>query len=236
MKKMNKKVKAVLCTASIIGVVGVAGVMAYFTDTDNATNTITIGKITIDLTEPLWDATVADKTNGDKNNNNIPDYAENVAPNTTVTKDPQVQNTGINPAYVYLKVTIPAKEVITANENGTLKNNGNAVATQLFTYNLEENSKWVEIEGERKTNINTETNKIESYTYVYYYNQALAPNATTDKLFTQVKYENVIEGQNDEATVNIDIVAYAIQSDNLPEGTTIPQAYTTLYTNQHAND
>ena len=232
---MNKKTKAILCTASIVGVIGVAGIMAYLTDTDTALNTITTGDVTIDLTEPTWDAAVADKTNGDKNNNNIPDYAENVAPNATVAKDPQVQNTGANNAYIYLKVTVPAKEVITANADGTLKNNGAATATQLFTYELAANSKWQEIVGERTTNVNQTTNKIESYTYVYYYNEAVAPNATTEKLFTQVKYANVIEGQNDNATANIDIVAYAIQSDNLPENTTIPQAYT-IYGNQHAND
>ena len=229
---MNKKAKAILCTASIVGVVGLAGVMAYLTDTDTATNTLTTGNVTIDLTEPLWDAAVADKTNGDKNNNNIPDFAENLAPNAIVTKDPQVQNTGKNNAYIYLKVTVPAKEVITANDDGTLKNNGAAAATQLFTYELAANSKWQEIVGERTTNINQTTNKVESYTYVYYYNEAVAPNATTDKLFTSVKYANVIEGQNDDSTAQIDIVAYAIQSDNLPASTTIPGAYT-IYGNQN---
>ncbi len=228
MKKMGKKTKAVLCTASIIGVMGVAGVMAYLTDTDTARNQLTVGQVKIDLQEPLWDAAT------DTNNNDIPDYAENLAPNATVTKDPQVKNTGKNNAYIYLKVTVPAKEVITANENGTLANNGVATATQLFTYELASNSKWKEIVSERKTNVNSATNKVESYTYVYYYNEAVAPNATTDKLFTEVKYVNVIEGQNDNATANIDIEAYAIQSENLPTGTTIQGAYT-IYANQNAD-
>ena len=225
---MNKKAKAILCTASIVGVIGVAGVMAYLTDVDTASNTLTTGQVKIDLQEPLWD------TGTDSNNNDIPDYAENIAPNSTITKDPQVKNTGKNNAYIYLKVTVPAKEVITVNDDGTPKNNGTATATQLFTYDLAQNSKWVEITAERKTNRNSETNKIESYTYVYYYNEEVAPNATTDKLFTQVKYANVIEGQNDNATVNIDIQAYAIQSENLPANTTIEQAYT-IYANQNAD-
>lgn len=218
---MNKKAKAILCTASIVGIIGVAGVMAYLTDTDTATNTLTTGEVKIELQEPLWDEAAASTHT-------------NIAPNATIVKDPQVKNTGKNNAYIYLKVTVPAKEVITANANGTLANNGEATATQLFTYQLANNSKWNEIESARKTNINSTTNKVESYTYVYYYNEAVAPNATTDKLFTEVKYANVIEGQNDNATVNIDIEAYAIQSDNLPENTTIPGAYT-IYANQNAD-
>ena len=232
---MNKKVKAILAGVSTVVVIGVAGIVAYFADTDTATNTLTIGNVTIDLQEPTWEAAVADKTNGDKNNNNIPDYAENLAPNATAAKDPQIENTGSKNAYVYLKVTVPVKEVITANADGTIVNSGEATATQLFTYELAENSKWSEIVGERQTNINSETNKIESYSYIYYYNEVVEPNTTTDTLFTQVKYANVIEGQNDNATVTIDVVAYAIQSDNLPQGTTIPQAYI-IYANQHAND
>ena len=111
---MNKKAKIFLCTASIVGIVGVSGIFAYLTDTDTASN-----------------------------NNGIPDYAENVVPNAIIEKDPQVKNVGKNDAYVFLKVTVPAKNVITAQENGTLENNGQAQATQLFTYTP--NAKWTEI-------------------------------------------------------------------------------------------
>jgi alternate signal-mediated exported protein len=218
---MNKKAKAILCTASIVGVISVAGVMAYLTDTDTATNTLTTGQVEIDLQEPLWDA--ADSTTH-----------QNLAPNAVVTKDPQVKNTGKNSAYIYLKVTVPVKKVKTANADGTLKNNGAAADTQLFTYELAENSKWNEITSKRQTNVNSTTNEVESYTYVYYYNEAVAPNATTDKLFTQVKYANVIEGQNDNSTEEIDIKAYAIQSDSLPANTTIAGAYD-IYVAQNAD-
>lgn len=216
---MNKKAKAILCTASIVGVIGVAGVMAYLTDADTATNTLTTGEVKIELQEPLWDeAPATDHTN--------------ITPNATIVKDPQVKNTGKNNAYIYLKVTVPAKEVITANADGTRANNGAATTTQLFTYDLADNSKWVLIPGASGANVNSTTNKTESYTYVYYYNEAVAPNATTDKLFTSVKYANVIEGQNDNATVDIDIDAYAIQSENLPANTSIADAYT-IYVNQN---
>ena len=222
---MKKKTKIILCTASIIGVIGVSGILAYLTDTDTASNKFTVGQVKIQLKEPIWEAGT------DSDNNGIPDYAENLVPNETIEKDPQVKNVGKNDAYVYLKVTVPAKKIITAQSDGTLANGGQATDTQLFTYTP--NEKWTEITTERKSNVNSETSEIESYTYVYYYNEKLTPKSTTDTLFDTVKFANIIDGQVDSTTeqqLNID--AYAIQSDNLPDGTTIEKAYT-IYVNQN---
>lgn len=222
---MKKKTKIILCTASIIGVIGVSGIFAYLTDTKTKSNKFTVGKVEIELKEPNWESAT------DSDDDGVPDYAENVTPNATISKDPQVKNVGKSDAYVYLKVTVPAKKVITAQSDGNLANEGQATDTQLFTYTP--NEKWKEITTERKSNVNSETSEIESYTYVYYYNEKLTPNSTTDTLFDTVKFANVIEGQVDSTTeqqLNID--AYAIQSDNLPDGTTIEKAYT-IYVNQN---
>mgnify|MGYP000876252070 FL=1 len=222
---MNKKAKIFLCTASIVGIVGVSGIFAYLTDTDTASNKFTVGRVKIELQEPKWDSAT------DSDNNGIPDYAENVVPNAIIEKDPQVKNVGKNDAYVFLKVTVPAKNVITAQENGTLENNGQAQATQLFTYTP--NAKWTEITSQRKTNTKADSTDIESYTYVYYYNEKVAPQATTSTLFDTVKFANVIEGQVDsDLEQQLNIEAYAIQSDNLPDGTSIEDAYT-IFANQN---
>ena len=250
---MNKKTKIFLCTASIVGIVGVSGIFAYLTDTDTASNKFTVGKVKIELQEPKWDSAT------DSDDNGIPDYAENVVPNAIIEKDPQVKNVGKNDAYVYLKVTVPAKKiitaqsdgtlanggqatdtqlftytaqnVITAQENGTLENNGQAQATQLFTYTP--NAKWTEITSQRKTNTKADSTDVESYTYVYYYNEKVAPQATTSTLFDTVKFANVIEGQVDsDSEQQLNIEAYAIQSDNLPDGTSIEDAYT-IFANQN---
>lgn len=55
--------------------------MAYLTDSEQTTNTFTIGKVKIDVQEPGWDTT-------DKNNNNIPDKAEDVVPESGTGKEP----------------------------------------------------------------------------------------------------------------------------------------------------
>lgn len=221
---MKKKTKAILCTVAVVGVIGVSGIIAYLTDTDTASNKFTIGQVKIELQEPTWDnANDADK-------DGIPDYAETIVPNATIAKDPQVKNVGSNDAYIYLKVTVPVKSVITANSDGTLVNDGVAQPTQLFTYT--KNTSWQEITSKRTTNTNETTGEVESYTYVYYYNTKVAPNATTATLFDTVTFANVIEGQIDLTEHQIDIQAYAIQSDSLPEDTTIESAYD-IYMNQN---
>ena len=222
---MKKKTKAILCAVSMIGVVGISGVLAYLTDTDTASNKFTIGQVKIDLQEPTWDEAT------DTDDDGIPDFAENIVPNATIEKDPQVENVGSNSAYIYLKVTVPAEKVITAQSNGVLNNNGVETDTQLFSYTV--NSDWTEITSERKTNTNATTGEVESYTYVYYYKEAVAPNATTTTLFDSVIFANVIEGQIDLTENQIDIEAYAIQSDNLPANTTIEGAYA-IYLNENA--
>lgn len=222
---MNKKVKVILCTASIVGIVGISGIFAYLTDSDMASNKFTVGKVEIELQEPKWDSAT------DADNNGIPDYAENIVPNATIEKDPQVKNVGKNDAYIYLKVTVPAKNVITAQEDGTLENNGQAKVTQLFTYTPSAN--WKEITSQRKTNTKADSTEVESYTYVYYYNEKVAPQATTTTLFDNVKFANIIGNQlGADENQQIDIEAYAIQSDNLPENTTIEGAYD-IYLNQN---
>lgn len=224
-RKNNKKVKAILCGASILSVVAVSGIFAYLTDSDTATNKFSIGQVKIELQEPTWDAKT--DTDGD----GIPDEAEQMAPNATIEKDPQVKNIGKNDAYIYLKVTVPIKSVITANDDGTLVNGGVAQDTELFTYT--KNADWTEITSARTDNKKDGTDEIESRTYVYYYKEAVAPNATTTTLFDSVKFANVIEGQIDLSEHQIDIEAYAIQSDGLPENTTIAGAYN-IYLNQNS--
>ena len=214
---MKNKTKAILCIVAAAGVVGVSGALAYLTDTDTATNKFTIGNVEIELQEPTWDEAT------DANTNDIPDYAENLVPNASIAKDPQVKNTGLNDAYVYLKVTVPKANIVTAQADGTLVNEGQAQATEVFLF--EADAKWKEIISQRieGTDVNT---------YVYYYDGVLAPNATTETIFDQVTFANVIEGQLESQNYQIDIEAYAIQADNLPDGTTIEGAYI-VYANQN---
>ena len=89
---MKKKILA-LCLVVVLVATAITGVtLAYFTDTDAATNTFTVGNVDIDLTEPKWDE------NGSKD-------APEVYPGEALAKDPTVTNKGKNPCFVRISVT-----------------------------------------------------------------------------------------------------------------------------------
>ncbi|MDY5564655.1 MAG: TasA family protein [Candidatus Limivicinus sp.] len=51
---MKKKITAIALVVCLVAVAVVGGSLAYFTDTDKATNTFTVGNVDITLTEPKW--------------------------------------------------------------------------------------------------------------------------------------------------------------------------------------
>ena len=96
-----KKRKTIIAAVVLLLVFVVGGAIAYFTDTDSATNTFTIGNVAITLSEPDWVTT-------DSNSNGVPDAAENVMPGQEIPKDPTIAvDTGSNPALLFAKVEVP---------------------------------------------------------------------------------------------------------------------------------
>lgn len=77
--------------------------ISYLTDFDKADNQFTVGKVSIDLDEPGFK----------------PEEQTKIEPGKDVKKDPQIKNTGVNDAFVYLEVSIPMAEVEAASEDGT---------------------------------------------------------------------------------------------------------------------
>ena len=132
MKKSSMRTLAL--TAILAGTVSIGGIMAYFTDGDTATNTFTVGKISLDLQEPSW----------------VP--PTNITPGQEIAKDPQIKNDGNNEEFVFLKVTVPYANVVTANENGTK----NRIAdTELFSYDV--NEEWTELSAQREIDSSSKT-------------------------------------------------------------------------------
>ena len=211
-KKQNKKKWLIILAfiAIIVAAIAGVGIWAYLTDTESATNIFTVGKVDITLTEPRWDE----------------DNAKNITAKSKIAKDPTVTNVGANDAYVYLKVKVPK---VTLKDGDTSK-------VPLFTYQV--NAGWSELEGK--------TVDADSYIEkVYYYNQndgILAKNGVTPALFNEVQVANItsdttyttdsgetkrlVEATNYSLEQAIDINAYAIQTNNLPEGrNTVQTAY-----------
>lgn len=208
----NKKVRTLILSASMIGVMFIGGIAAYFTDADTATNEFAVGKISLDLQEPNWD----------------PDNGENVTPNKVINKDPQIMNDGLNDEYVFMEITIPYANVVTANEDGTK----NAAAdTELYSYEVK--SGWVQLGNSVK-----DTDK-RTVTYLYVYGTAtectaLAPNVVTPTLFDTVKVANVVEDQGLEALAEqIVINAYGIQTTDINGGKKDPESVWEVLANQN---
>lgn len=86
---MKKKLTVVALVVVLVALLISGMTMAYFTDTDSATNVFTIGNIDIELDEPSWDE----------------DAAKNALPGVTYEKDPVVKNVGDNDAYVLIEIT-----------------------------------------------------------------------------------------------------------------------------------
>lgn len=212
-QKKKTKVAIILASLALVGTMAIGGISAYFTDTDSATNTVTVGSIDIDLDEPNWNPADPEHTD--------------ITPDKEFDKNPQVTNVGDNDAFVFVQVSVPYRNVVTANEDGTK----NASAdTELFTYTV--NNDWTEVGTPAK---DTEHGVV-VHTYAYGTSTActaLAPEATTSQaVFDKIKFVNVIEGQVDKETFDVDVKAYGIQTENVNGGKTNPTDVWTVVNNQ----
>lgn len=194
--KNNKILKFVLSIA-LVGVIGVGATLAYFTDTDNAINTITMGHVDIDLYEPEWS----------KNNPNS--KIEDVKPGQVIVKDPTVKVIeGSADAYVRMKITVTgnlneekAAELFVKNENGTYK------------YLDIDNSLWTSVEIKED----------DVTVYYFYYKDALSAGDVVtlfDNVTIPATWGNDVVGKS----FNINVTAEAIQADNFTP-TTVDGVY-----------
>lgn len=87
----KRKILALASAVCVVAILAIGGTLAYFTATDDATNTFTVGNVDITLTEPNWEGS------GSKD-------APEVYPGEPLAKDPTVTNSGANPCFVRIKV------------------------------------------------------------------------------------------------------------------------------------
>ena len=86
----RKKLTALIMVLALALTTLVGGTLAYFTDTDAATNVFVMGNVEIDLIEDY-------------------DQHSNLQPGLNINKDVWVKNTGSNDAYVRIHLAIPAE-------------------------------------------------------------------------------------------------------------------------------
>lgn len=92
----KKRILSIGLAASLAAVAIAGSSLAYFTDSEEADNTYTIGNVDIVLTEPHW--------NEGQDLGGFEVEADDLYPGEAVAKDPTVKNEGKNPAFVRVKV------------------------------------------------------------------------------------------------------------------------------------
>ncbi len=194
MRKSKKKLTLAIAACALTLTLAFGGTMAYMTDSEGVTNTVTVGQVSIDLEEPGYPG-------------NDSDEVKNVIPNQEVIKDPQVENTGINDALVFLRVEIPL-ETYTDEDDGTW------TQKKQDLFRLKDVSDQWEL---LRTETITGTDGKEKTSYVYGYKKALAKNSTTDKLFQKVQMKNAMESDLSGNVEDIVVTACAIQATDIPD-------------------
>ena len=210
----KRRIAALIAVCGLIGAVGTGAALAYFTDEETHTNTFTVGKVEVDGLEEHWDTT-------DKNGNGIPDKSEHTVPNQEIPKDPQIKNTGINDAIVFIKLTVPVRNVTLVSDDGTksvkkpqevfwFKDANDTVSTHANNFD----PNWIHLSKE-----DTGTDLSGSArTYVFGYNAKIAKDQVTTPLFGEIQVKNIIEGEIAEGEAqNIVVDYYAIQPTEILE-------------------
>lgn len=243
---MNKKLKrcGTMAAAAALMFGGVAGTLAYLTDSEETVNNFTVGDVTIESLEPNWPG------------NDDPE-PEDLVPNEEIAKDPMIDNKGVNDAVVFMTVDSPIENVTVIADNGEIaeakglheifwfKDSDDNASTHANKFD----SKWtelptkemfVQIDGDGKETLVADADLVSKYNampqtsklvkrYVFGYSEPIQGSSVNDStaqtdlnkkttsLFDKVQLKNVIEGEIDKAPQEIVIRSYAIQASQILE-------------------
>lgn len=210
----NSKKKLIVIVMALAVVMAVSGTAAYFTSTDEVTNTWTVGKVGIDLLETEYDKYRLQES-------------RNITPNCELHKDPKASNTGTNDAFVFMKVKVPKATVAVVNQDGT--STGEAALQEVFDYKW--NNGWTVLETREVGS--EDAGLYQEYVVVYGTADActvLEPGDSTPVLFMNaigtninnpgktglITFKNIVEGQGlENVTLDMNVETFAIQTDNL---------------------
>ena len=234
---MKKKLLALVLVVALAATAVIGGTLAYFTDTDEAVNTFTVGAVKIDLIEQQGNADHTDfvpyeegdkllmpivgSAQGEKYPNGQP-VAENY-----IDKVVTVKNTGKSDAYVRAYFAIPSAlddgyETFNAGANILHFNFGNAngVTTEGNQWKWTHDGKWNYFE--------TTIDGVAYNVYFADYHQPLAANATTEQFVSGVYLDSHVDMKNGayvdtrfpnadlsilSGTVKCPVKAVAVQAD-----------------------
>ena len=189
---MKKKIAAVAVILSLVSIAAM-GTMAYFTDSAVAHNVITSGNIDIEL---------IDKTLKDNVEIKFPENGlSSVMPGMTKDKIVRVQNEE-NSQDAWVRVLVHTEIIGKDGENLTTTPDGETVI--IINY-LNPDKKWEH-----------QTMRIDGVEYdCWFYSEPLKAGEATPNLFETVTFSGVMDNDYQGCTVNIDVLAQAVQADNV---------------------
>ncbi len=211
---------AAACAVTLV-VVGV--IRAYFTEVEVKENKITIGNISINLTEGSFD----------------PETTYPVVPGSVVEKAPKIANDGNRDEFVLMTVTVPKAQVTLLDESGSNKGNpktGLDSIQQLFRLVAEQTDPNTVLQvptisgrdidftyhsgsdtGEGADGwvlLTSDTTGSDYDLYVFGYNKKMLPADETVTLFDKVQLKSFIDGEKKDG-VTIGVKGYGIQGNYL---------------------
>ncbi|MEE0131091.1 MAG: TasA family protein [Clostridium sp.] len=202
---MKKKVALTAAAVALVGTLAVGGTLAWFTDTETATNVVTMGKVDILL-----------KEDGGTDDNKVtsPEGLEykNVMPGDKFQKAVSIENKG-NDAYVRVKIVVSGNDVIL-----------NSLVDKKVVDSKKEPNKDNDITFLKKVgnkfnalNLNWTKDTIngEGVCYAYVSTFLLSDEKTEETIFDKIQIPGAEWGNEYvDQKFNIKVVADAIQSKN----------------------
>ena len=217
MKK--RRILIIAAAAAMVVTLVVVGIIrAYFTEVEVKENKITIGNISINLTEGDFD----------------PDTTYPVVPGSVVNKAPKIANDGNRDEFVFMTVTVPKAQVTLLYESGTNKGNPKTnlaenTPQQLFRLVAEptDPNTALQVPSVSGRDIDFSSNTVDGWVllasdttgsdydlYVFGYNKKMLPADETVTLFDKVQLKSFIDGEKKDG-VTIGVKGYGIQADYL---------------------
>ena len=201
---MKKKITAIFLCVALLATAIVGASLAYFTDTDNETNTFTVGNVKIDLIEKERDGNggtkdftqhkklypIVGSAQGEKDALGMP-TAKNY-----VDKMVTIENTGSEKAYIRAYFAIPSAlddgyETFNAGLNVLHFNFGNKVENGVITST--EGAEWIWTHDGKWNYFETTIGGIKYNVYFADYYQAVDAGATTEQLVQGVYLDKTFD-------------------------------------------
>ena len=209
---MKKKIVAIVLCVAMLAIAAVGGTLAYFTDNDAQTNTFTLGKVDIGLTEP----------------NYVPgeDGKLEVFPGQTYAKDPTITvASDSEDCYLVATVTISKRAnlyALYANDTTGVKQpwglslagKGKMVSGGIADYTAVgavENGVSGTLLNDAVFLTYSEDVLADTITYTFYFKE-IHSAGDVEVLFTHVNIPSIIDNGDIDGDLNVAVKAYAIQA------------------------